>query len=130
MNVLQIRADSRSFRVRFCPKNSRNTHADKRQRSFLDPPSPAKNASIGTSNLHPDNADVIRKGLALGMLADIAQHPVEEFLWNQRSVTTGSRTEPLFSEGRAGRILHLEKSISEKHNEIVFRHRTRCRWVA
>src|SRR4030095_6570716 len=40
-----------------------------------------------------------------------------------------SRTEPLFIEERAGRILHLEKPIGEKHNEVAFRHRTRCRWV-
>src|SRR4029453_14927442 len=102
MSVSQIRADLRSSRVRNCPKNSRSTHADKRQWLFLDPPSPATDASIGASNINPDNADVICEGLALGMLTDIAQHPVEEFLWIQRSVTTGSRTEPLFIEERAG----------------------------
>jgi hypothetical protein len=42
--------------------------------------------SIGASNLHPYNADVIREGPALGILADIAQHPIEEFLRNQCSI--------------------------------------------
>src|SRR5205823_11494347 len=45
------------------------------------------------------------------------------------SVTIGSRAELLFIEERAGHILHLEKSISEKHDEVAFRYRTRCRRV-
>src|SRR5215813_15365704 len=81
------------------------------------------------SNLHPDNADVIWEGLALGILADIAQHSIEEFLRNQGSVTTGTRAELLFTEKRAGRILYLKKSISEKHNDVTFRHRTSRRRV-
>src|SRR5262249_1447914 len=90
---------------------------------------PATDASIGASNLHPDNADVIREGLALGILADIAQHPIEEFLRNQGSVTTGTRAELLFIEKRARCILYLKKSISEKHNDVTFRHRTGRRRV-
>src|SRR5437868_6783590 len=92
---------------------------DVRNRLFLDPPQPNTDGSIGASNLHPDNADVIRKRLALGILADIAQHPVEEFLRRQGSVTTGSRAVLVLTEQRAGRILYLVKSISEQHNTVV-----------
>src|SRR5690349_20419743 len=78
--------------------------------------------SIGASNLHSDNTNVIREGPALGIFTDIAHHSVEEFLRRQGSVTTDSRSELLFTEERAGRILYLVRAVSEKHNEVALHH--------
>ena len=75
------------------------------------------------ADLHPDNADIIREGLALGIFTNVFQDPAEKPVRGQTGVTNNGRAQPVLIKERAGRVFDFEEPVREKHDEITFLHR-------
>ena len=73
-------------------------------------------------DLYPDDADVVRKSVALRIFANVGQDPVEKFLWRKRGMTADTRPQLLLTEERSGSVLDLEKPVGKEHDHVALRH--------